>query len=134
MSFTDVTLVWQDGGENTIYMVISHGFPSFSTSFPPLFPLVVHCFLFTSGTVVACVTTTTTTKCRVLDKSPAELAFGRTLKDFFPSNLLFSIPRFVGIACPWGQLDDSMCDWYHGVVDYYWLVWVGWWLFILQLC
>ena len=24
------------------------------------------------------------TKCRVLNKSPAELAFGRSLKDFFP--------------------------------------------------
>ena len=24
------------------------------------------------------------TKCRVLNKSPAEMAFGRTLKDFFP--------------------------------------------------
>ena len=47
------------------YMVISHGFPTFSTSFPPLFPLVVHCSLFTGGTVVACVITTIT-KCRLL--------------------------------------------------------------------
>ena len=127
MSFTDVTLVLQDGGENTMCMGISHSFPSFSTSFPPLFPLVVHCFLFTSGTVVACVTTTTT-KCRLL----------LLIVDYYyylqTTILLLFIPRFVGIACPWGQLDDSMCDWYHDVVDYYWLVWVWWRLFILQLC
>ena len=90
-----------------------------------LFLLVLHrffhwssiAFLFTSVTVVACVT--------------VDMCHGRHL-----SNLLFSIPRFVGIACPWGQLNDSMCDGYHGGVDYYWLVRVGWWLFLLllQLC
>ena len=35
------------------------------------------------------------TKCKVLKKSPAELAFGRCLKDFFPRNVdsLFPIPE-----------------------------------------
>ena len=32
------------------------------------------------------------TKCRVLKKSPAELAFGRTLKDFFPRHVSSLLP------------------------------------------
>ena len=32
------------------------------------------------------------TKCRVLKKSPAEMAFGRTLKDFFPRHVSSLLP------------------------------------------
>ena len=32
------------------------------------------------------------TKCKVLKKSPAELAFGRCLKDFFPRNVNSLLP------------------------------------------
>ena len=32
------------------------------------------------------------TKCRVLNKSPAEMAFGRSLKDFFPRQVSSLLP------------------------------------------
>ena len=73
-----------------LYMVIWLYVVIYPTVFH-LFLLVLHRFLFTSVTVVACVT--------------VDMCHSRHV-----SNLFFFIPRFVGIACPWGQLDDSMCD------------------------
>ena len=56
-------------------------------------------------------------------------------RQWYVLDLPFFIPRFVCIACPWGQLDDSTRDWcgvfvkYPGatwVEGYFWLVWCGW--------
>ena len=46
------------------------------------------------------------TKCRVLGKSPAELAFGRTLKDFFPRQVSSLLPIPENLMT--GQVKDIL--------------------------
>ena len=48
----------------------------------------------------------TNTKCRALNKSPAELAYGRCLKDFFPRSVNSLLPIPANLMT--GELKDKL--------------------------